>query len=170
MVDPKQQFFLGHRGHWMQWKATEAMSAAIRCRSDCATDIFCFMRFVSGGETLAVRAVRTLGDCTETLLAGSIPDLELNVLVIQHDGPYLEVNANGREVILRKAAVVVSKASHDAALANATVANERGLEHVVGRPSWVRMCLHGVCSDGVWKARMALAKPKLVQPRRAFGG
>jgi len=43
-------------------------------------------------------AVVGRGNGPETLLAGGIPDLQLDCLAIQFDGANLEVNANGRYV------------------------------------------------------------------------
>jgi hypothetical protein len=40
-------------------------------------------------------AVVGSGDGAETLLAGGVPDLQLDALAVELDGPYLEVDADG---------------------------------------------------------------------------
>eukprot|EP00769_Ergobibamus_cyprinoides_P001707 gnl/Ergobibamus_cyprinoides/2771.p2 GENE.gnl/Ergobibamus_cyprinoides/2771~~gnl/Ergobibamus_cyprinoides/2771.p2 ORF type:complete len:153 (-),score=34.43 gnl/Ergobibamus_cyprinoides/2771:155-613(-) len=60
------------------------------------------------------------GDCPEALLAGRIPDLELDGLGVKLDCLDLEVDANGRDV--RLGVSVIGKAKKKAGLADAGIA------------------------------------------------
>ena len=66
-------------------------------------------------------------------MAGSVPDLQLDVLVVEHQGPDLEVHADGREVVLVEAFGVIGKPAQETRLANAALANRGDLEDVVRR-------------------------------------
>jgi hypothetical protein len=69
------------------------------------------------------------GDCPEALLAGRIPDLELDGLGVKLDCLDLEVDANGRDV--RLGVSVIGKAKKKAGLADAGIADEEELEQVI---------------------------------------
>merc|ERR1712093_124598 len=57
------------------------------------------------------------GDCPEALLAGRVPDLQLDLLAIELDGTYLEVDADSGDEGGRPC--VVAEAEQEAGLADA---------------------------------------------------
>jgi len=62
------------------------------------------------------------GDCTETLLASSVPDLELDRLAVELDSADLKVHTNSADVAL--CVRVVRKTQKKAALADTAVSNK----------------------------------------------
>ena len=93
-----------------------------------------------GGETLAVRdvvgdddAVRALvvaaGDGLEALLAGRVPDLQLDRLAVDLDRADLEVDADGRHEVVCEH--VVRESQQQRGLADAGVADQQHFEQVV---------------------------------------
>lgn len=70
-----------------------------------------------------------LGDVLELLLACGVPDLQLELLIVDLDGFDFEVNADGGDVGLLE--VVLAEAHDEVGLADAAVANDDDLGHVV---------------------------------------
>ena len=70
-------------------------------------------------------AVVRAGDGAETLLTGSVPNLELDHLAVELDRSDLEVDANGRDVRVRVR--IVGETQEQARLADARVANQQEL-------------------------------------------
>jgi len=78
----------------------------------------------------AVRAaVVGAGDGAEALLTSRVPDLQLDGLAIELDRPNLEVDADRADVALGVG--VVGEAQEQARLADAGVADQHELEHVI---------------------------------------
>lgn len=69
------------------------------------------------------------GDCSESFLAGSIPDLEFHCLAVKLDSPDFEVNADGRDVAL--CVGIIRKAKQKARFADAGISDEEELEQIV---------------------------------------
>lgn len=69
------------------------------------------------------------GDGAEALLAGGVPNLELDGLAIELDGADLEVDADGGDVRFRVG--VVGETEEKARLADAGVSDEQELEEVI---------------------------------------
>lgn len=79
-------------------------------------------------DTLAAPVVGT-GDGPKAFLPGRVPDLELDIFVINLDGLEAEVNSDSREVVLRK--LVFDEAHQDSRLAHARVADYHCLVEVI---------------------------------------
>ena len=75
----------------------------------------------------AVRALVVAGrDRLEALLAGGVPDLQLDLLAVRVlDGAHLEIYPNGRDV--RRAEGVVGEPLHERGFADAAVADDEEL-------------------------------------------
>eukprot|EP00356_Strombidium_inclinatum_P002656 CAMPEP_0170478604 /NCGR_PEP_ID=MMETSP0208-20121228/73_1 /TAXON_ID=197538 /ORGANISM="Strombidium inclinatum, Strain S3" /LENGTH=110 /DNA_ID=CAMNT_0010750893 /DNA_START=364 /DNA_END=696 /DNA_ORIENTATION=+ len=77
--------------------------------------------------------VRTLvvagGDGLESLLASSIPDLELNGLAVDVDGSDLEIDTDGGHEVLVEH--VVSETEEEGGLSDTRVSNEEDLEEII---------------------------------------
>ena len=73
--------------------------------------------------------VVSTGDGTETLLAGSVPDLEFALVVVHFEGFEFEVDADGRRVVL--VVGVVGEAQEDPGFAGALAAHDDDFEQVV---------------------------------------
>jgi hypothetical protein len=69
------------------------------------------------------------GDGAEALLAGRVPDLELDLLAVELEVADLEVDADGGDV--RVSVRVVGEAEKKARLADAGIADEKKLEKVI---------------------------------------
>ena len=78
---------------------------------------------VGGGDRLES------GETGLPLLAGGIPDLELDAFVVDFQLSDSEVHADGRQEALVEH--VVSETAQDVGLTSATVANDQNLEDVV---------------------------------------
>lgn len=70
-----------------------------------------------------------LGKCAEAFLAGRVPDLELQLLPVDHKKLETEVDGNGGQVVFEE--LVFGEALDDASLANASLADHQDLSHVV---------------------------------------
>lgn len=79
-------------------------------------------------DTLAAPVVCT-GDGSEAFLPGSVPDLELDVFVINLDGLEAEVHSDSRQVVLGE--LVLHEAHQDGRLAHTRVADYHCLVEVV---------------------------------------
>ena len=85
--------------------------------------------FVISSWTEARTSVVAGSESSETLLARSVPDLQLNDVVVELDSLQFEVDANGVEEVLVERVLMVPH--EQARLAHAAVADQQHLEEVV---------------------------------------
>ena len=68
-------------------------------------------------------------DCSESFLASSIPDLQLDGFAVQFNGSNLEVDTNGADVALGVS--VVRKPQQKARFTNTGVTDQKQLEQII---------------------------------------
>ena len=74
-------------------------------------------------------SIISLGDCFELLLSGSIPNLQTDSVLANHDGFGFEVDADGGEVRCHK--IVLAVFEEHVCLADPTIANNQQFDEAI---------------------------------------